>query len=885
MTDDKDLPPGSRPAWRVWLPSVGMLFLVALAFFVVHRELDGAHYGHLRESLHLIPTDAIVRAVLATVASHLLLSGYDLLALRYVKSGIGTARAVTVSLLAYTLSQTLGFALITGGAVRVRFWSMWGLSAQQIAQAAAFVGATFLIGVLGVCGMALALEPDATLAALDIPVALARSAGIVLLCPVAAYIAWAAFRRDRPLAWHSWSIPVPQARIAWAQLLLGVVDWGVAGVVLYVLLPAGHDLGLLPFLGVFVLAQFVAVASHVPGGVGVFESIMLVALRGAAPPVELLAALVAYRVIYYLAPFSIGLVSLAVIEVRLHSARIPQALGTVRSTAIGIVGSAARVGLVLQPLLPSVIGIAAFAGGALLLFSGATPAAHGRVGALTAVLPLGLVELSHFTASLAGVGLLVLGAALRRRLDAAWGATVALLALGIAASLLKGLDWEEAAILLVVIASVVVSRGAFYRPTALTADFLTPGWLIAVLGVAGASVWLGFFAYREVQFTNDLWWQFTARGNAPRFLRASAGVMAAVLTVGFWRLFRPAAHQPELPTEDELRHVAAIAGRVPECSASLALLGDKTLVFSEDGDAFVMYGVSGRSWIAMGDPIGEGVRLADAAWRFREVADAHGGWPVFYQVRPERLPIYIDLGLSLLKLGEEAVVRLDGFSLDGSERKWMRRALKDAEKAMLEFEVVAAAEVPRMLPELRRISDDWLGGKATREKGFSLGRFDERYLSRFPIAVVREHTGNGSRMIAFANIWAGCEGGEFSPDLMRYASDAPRTTMDFLFVQLLLWGKAHGYGSLSLGMAPLAGLVESDLMRPELAPLWARAGTLLYDKGEPFYNFQGLRAFKDKFSPVWEPRYLASPGGIALPRILTNVATLISGGVTGLVRK
>ncbi|HEY0930417.1 MAG TPA: bifunctional lysylphosphatidylglycerol flippase/synthetase MprF [Gemmatimonas sp.] len=871
--------------WRAWLPPVAMLLLLSVALFVVHHELAGTGYAHLRESLRAIPAVSLQRAAALTVLSYLLLCGYDLLALRYVGIALGLARAAMTSLLAYSLSQTLGFALLTGGAVRVRFWSTWGLSTQQIAQAAGFVSATFVVGVLSVCGIALTLESRAMLEVLRVPVLLARVLGVSLLVLVGSYIAWAALRARSELVVRGWRIPVPPPTLAASQVLLAFCDWGVAGLVLYMLLPVGHDLPLLAFLGVFVLAQFVAVVSHVPGGLGVFESVMLVALRGVAPPAQLLAMLLAYRVVYYFVPFTLGLVTLAAVEVRQHRARVPELLGTVSSTAASVFGGATRLAVMLQPLLPTAIGLSTFVGGALLLFSGATPAAHGRVRALTAVLPLGLVEFSHFTASLAGVGLMVLGAALRRRLDAAWGATVVVLALGIATSLLKGLDWEEASVLGVVLLAVVASRRAFYRPTALTTNLLTPGWMVAVIGVVGASIWLGFFAYRRVDFSNDLWWEFAARGNAPRFLRASAGTIVAVLTVGLWRLFRPATHRPEPPTETELAQAHVVVQQVPECTPALALLGDKALLFSDDAEAFVMYGVSGRSWIAMGDPVGVGVRQSDVAWRFREEADSHGAWPVFYQVTPQRLPLYIDLGLTLLKLGEEAVVPLEGFSLDGGDRKWMRRVIKDADKAHLEFVVVPPSDVPPLLPELRRISDDWLGGKTTREKGFSLGRFDERYLSHFPTALIRERSSDGSRIVAFANIWAGAPGGEVSPDLMRRTADAPRGTMDLLFVQLLLWGQAQGYRSANLGMTPLAGLMDPALARPELAPLWARAGTFLYGRGESFYNFQGLRAFKEKFSPVWEPRYLASPGGIALPRVLANVATLIAGGVGGIVHK
>jgi phosphatidylglycerol lysyltransferase len=288
----------------------------------------------------------------------------------------------------------------------------------------------------------------------------------------------------------------------------------------------------------------------------------------------------------------------------------------------------------------------------------------------------------------------------------------------------------------------------------------------------------------------------------------------------------------------------------------------------------------------MGDPVGPEDAIADVAWRFREEADAHGAWPVFYQVAPTHLPIYIDLGMSLLKIGEEATLPLEGFSLDAPGRKWMRRVLRDAEKAGLTVEVLPPAEVPGLLPTLREISDEWLGGKATREKGFSLGRFDEAYLRRFPVAVVRAPARDGgTEIVAFANVWCGAPGGEISPDLMRRRTHAPRSVMDLLFIHLFLWGRDHGYTVANLGMAPLSGVGVARGARPELAPLWARAGAFVFGRGEHFYNFRGLRAYKAKFDPVWSPRYIACPGGMVLPRVLTNVAALIAGGVTGIVRK
>ncbi|HEU4995192.1 MAG TPA: phosphatidylglycerol lysyltransferase domain-containing protein, partial [Gemmatimonadaceae bacterium] len=134
--------------------------------------------------------------------------------------------------------------------------------------------------------------------------------------------------------------------------------------------------------------------------------------------------------------------------------------------------------------------------------------------------------------------------------------------------------------------------------------------------------------------------------------------------------------------------------------------------------------------------------------------------------------------------------------------------------------------------------------------------------------------------IAFANLWTAADCAEVSVDLMRYGSDAPNGVMEFMFIELLLWAKAHGYQRFNLGMAPLSGLEARTL-----APLWSRAGAFLYSHGEHFYNFKGLRLYKSKFDPNWVPRYLASPGGLVLPRVLANVATLISGGLRGVIAR
>jgi phosphatidylglycerol lysyltransferase len=186
-------------------------------------------------------------------------------------------------------------------------------------------------------------------------------------------------------------------------------------------------------------------------------------------------------------------------------------------------------------------------------------------------------------------------------------------------------------------------------------------------------------------------------------------------------------------------------------------------------------------------------------WRFREAVDRYDGWTVLYEVGAQHLHLYVDLGLTLLKLGEEALVPLQTFSLEGGARKGLRHTFRKLEKEGCAFEVVAERQIPPILPELKSISDAWLSEKHTREKGFSLGFFEETYLKRFPAGIVRKD----GRVLAFTTVWKGAEKAELSIDLMRYLPDAPPGVMEYLFIQLMLWGKEEGYQRFNLGMGPL----------------------------------------------------------------------------------
>jgi phosphatidylglycerol lysyltransferase len=840
---------------RLWGPALLGLVLFVAAGWVLHRELRGVSYAEVRATLGTLPRSALLVSIAICAANYLLLTLFDYLGFVFIRKKVPWWKVSVASFTGYAISNSVGFALLSGTSVRYRFYSRWGLTAGDISRIVLFYFSTFWLGLLVLGGYTMALNEHPQVS--DTVELMLRVGGWTLLTAAAAYMALAIFRR-RPLRFFRWEMPMPPPGIVLLQFVLSSLDWALAAGIFYVLIPR-NEVPFSVFMSAFLAAQVLGLLSHVPGGAGVFDGSMAFLLSGYLTPEQFLSSLVLYRLVYYIGPLGVALVILVADEVRQQRHYFARWKATFGALSV--------------QLAPKVLAAFTFVCGAVLLFSGATPADPSRVQVLARWIPLVLLETSYFLGSVVGVGLLIISNGVARRLDLAYYLGAVGLATGIAASILKGGDFEEASLLAFVLVSLLLSRPAFDRKAQFFHARFNPGWALAVVGVVGASMWLGFFAFSHVEYTNELWWRFAANEEVPRALRASVGATVAILAFGFFRLLRPAPPEIVPPAAEELDEAGRAIARQGSTAPFLVYLGDKSILFNEDRSAFLMYGVQGRTWVAMGDPVGEHREATELMRQFFGRCDDFGGIPVFYQVQKERLHQYADFGLTFAKLGEEAFVELEGFHLDGADRKPFRLALNRAARAGMEFRVVPAAEVPAIAPRLREVSDDWLAHKRAAEKGFSMGFWDAAYVARFPAAVV-EHEG---RVAAFATVWPGPDGRELSVDLMRYRADAPRNVMELLLLQLMLWGREHGYRRFNLGMAPLSGLELSAV-----APVWTRVGHFLFEQGETFYNFQGLRAYKEKFHPVWEPRYLAYPGGLAMARVMADVSALIAGGYRGI---
>ncbi|KGJ05371.1 hypothetical protein IT41_06270 [Paracoccus halophilus] len=847
---------------RAMLPYLLALALFGAGILALYRLLGPVDILAVADQIASTPWHVIGAATAATLAGYACLACYDWSALRHIGKRLPPPVALMGGFLAYAFGNTIGLTAVSGGAVRWRLYSGLGLDGYDIAAVSTFTSVAFGIAATLVGLTALAVHPTALASLLPLGAPLVRLLAILAIAAILGPLIWASVtRRQQRIGRFTISAPSPVSILA--QLLISIGDIGFSALTLYLLLPGGAP-DFLNFLAIFAAATMAGIVSHVPGGVGVFETVIIAALPSSAGIDKIAAALLLFRLIYYLVPFAVALVLLALFEAWRAVAADP------RLTRIGRLFTATEPAFrAVEPLAPLLLAVMVFGSGLWMSLSSLLPPFTEAAETAEALFPLAFVEGSALLGSALGALLIVLSLGLvRRSLGALWLTVLAMLA-GAAVSLAQNIETEQVLSLILGVAILMPFRGAFHRRSLLTHSALTPGWVVLLLAAILGVGFVLFFAHKSTPYAHELWWQFAADANAPRALRS--GLLASLL-VGAGSLFlllRTPRFRPQPPGEDDLATARDIAMASDTPAACFALTGDKTIMISDDRKAFVMFGVSGNSWLAYGAPVGPAESAEEVAYSFVDTARRDGARAVFYQIGPKSVPLMLDLGMTLHKMGEEAVIDLSRFSLDGPRRKKLRAAHNRALRDGLTLELLAPPHDHGLMLRLRAISDEWLAAKKSQEKSFSVGRFHRRWLDRWPLVVVH-HEGTP---VAFANLLMTDSRTTCSVDLMRHAARAPAGTMEFLFTELMLRMKARGFGRFSLGMAPLSGLSPQRSGR-----LWDRFGDIAYRHGGAFYNFEGLRAFKAKFDPEWVPHYVATPSGMPPLLPLADAARLIARG-------
>jgi phosphatidylglycerol lysyltransferase len=535
-------------------------------------------------------------------------------------------------------------------------------------------------------------------------------------------------------------------------------------------------------------------------------------------------------------------------------------------------------GVRISALLTFVMGI-------INLTSAVQPALHNRLAILETFLPLEVRHGSRVTSALAGFALLLLASSLWRRKRIAWFSTLLLLVVTLLSHLLKGLDFEEASFSLGLIILLVLLRNSFHaesdRPS-VRQGLITLGAAFGFTLVYGA---VGFYlldrhfsvSFNFLQAMSQTVVMFTSFYNPGlqpttgfgRFFADSIYIIGlGTLSFAILMLIRPVLVRQPATALERARSAAIVQKNGHTALARATLFDDKSYFFGPD-ETVISYAAYGRGVIVLGDPIGPPEQAAEAILRFRDSCARNDWTPAFVSTLPDYLSSYQAAGFDTVCLGYEAIVILEGFSLEGSKNKDLRNAVSRMERAGYRAEVHLPPLDEPLMHSLREISDAWLTLRKGGEIHFSDGWFEDSYIRNSPIIVI--HAADG-HPVAFANLVPEYQKNELTIDLMRHYPQVEHGTMEFLFVRMLQWAKEKGYTSFSLGLSAIVGVGE----KPD-DPRVEQALHTISEYVSRFYNFKGLHHFKEKFHPQWEPRYLVYPGPGSLPLVLTTLLQVHSG--------
>jgi phosphatidylglycerol lysyltransferase len=522
--------PQGRPAhpepplirnWRRFLPYIGgiaALLVFAAALVILHSHAQAYRPSEVRRALRTLQAWQPFAALGLAAASYLLLTLYDVLALRHIGRTLPYRGVALASFTGYAFSHTLGFGSLIGPSIRYRIYTPMGLSAGEVAETSAFVIVTFMTGLVAVFPLVALLDPS-SLETLGI----SRPAGIAIgtlgLLLMAGYVGLG-WWMERPIPLFRYRLHLPRPQTAGAQIALSVADLSLVAAVLYACLPHASAVGYPHVLAVYVLAFVAGLISHVPGGLGVFDAVVVVGLSARLPADQILAGLLAFRVMYQLVPLVGAGVLFGAVEALAARQWFAQTVEKI-SIWTGAVG-------------PTVLAGCTFTGGVVLLFSNAMPVSDARLRLVETVLPLAVLETSHFIGSIDGVLLLLFAYGMQQRLRWAWALSAVLLCGGVVSLMLKGFAWEEAIALLLLLLALLPARREFYLASSPPSQQNAFGWLVAIAVVLTATFWLGLFSYKHLDDAE--WWRFTLHDNASRFLRASIAVAIVALGATAHRL-------------------------------------------------------------------------------------------------------------------------------------------------------------------------------------------------------------------------------------------------------------------------------------------------------------------------------------------------------------
>jgi uncharacterized membrane protein YbhN (UPF0104 family) len=632
-----------RPGIKGYLKHLPAILGVALligAIYVVQNEFRHLRLKDIGAALEAIPARALAFSFVWTILSYFVLTFYDRLGTIYAGHKVSYGRVAFASFCAYALSHNLGFAAVSGAAVRYRLYAHWGLTPLQIGKTVAFCSLTFGLGGMVLGGAILFVEPRAVPFFGDhLPRAALYGVGALLWAIVLGYVTLSRILGRFRVFGHE--IELPGWRMAIVQVILATVDVAITATIFYALLPPAPGLTWLIFLGVYVASYTAGLAANLPGGIGVFDTAMLLGLEPYLDAPHIVGAIVVFRLYYYVIPLFLAGGMFAANEVLLRGGalvkrrgrgRLPDFQSLTRWSEPDFAVASATGSVALCGVLMLCLGVLA----PQTDFSWLDPDYADLAS-----------QAGQFVPSLIGAGLVVMAIALSQRVNLAWGLTIVLLVAGAAFAATQENRLWVAAVLVLTTLLLAPFRACFYRHASLLSGPLKPGTGLSLIVLVICLSALALSRPHTHAIANNAWWAVVLSKDVPNSVRVAVAAAVVLALLAIWRLIRPGRVR-YLPWNAAARMRLASLGAMPPAAADGVVMG-------ESERAAIPFRRVGRVLLAIGDPVGAESDRISAIWRFRDLAQQEGLDAAFWRAGPELLKVYNDLGLTALPLGPDGL--------------------------------------------------------------------------------------------------------------------------------------------------------------------------------------------------------------------------------------
>ncbi|MBT2734152.1 bifunctional lysylphosphatidylglycerol flippase/synthetase MprF [Bacillus sp. ISL-7] len=821
------------------------LLLLIFAIIEIKKFTQNLNMQLLKDELNHLNIGLLLLIIAITFVAVLPMLLYDVILVRILKLKVPIRDLLEQSFIANSFSNLIGFGGLIGGMLRTYFFHKLEQDKRRLLGVIASVSLFYLTGVSVLSWIVIIKHRNFPLF-VDTRWLYFAVLGVGLYLPLFIII--------HMIKSNKGSQSLLSKNITLKLILVSIIEWlAVFFAILILCRILGISITADSLFPVYIVAACAGIISMIPGGLGSFDLVFIWGMQELFIPEEkVLVLLLFYRIGYYFLPFLLSLVFF----VKLYWEKWNQTWNDLPKAVI-------------QGFSHVLLTMLVFLSGLILLLSASIPGIMSRLKVAQELLSFPIINVSHQLSVAAGFLLLGLSRGIEYSVKRAYELTMFALILAALFSIFKGIDYEEAIFLIIVALLLKMSKGQFYRESYVLTWGKTIFDITIILMITAMYLLIGYanLPISKIEIPSKLL-PYVIVDYRDLFTSAVIGLVIALLILMFgylislpkkWSLERSNGRDKEI-----IAHLTKYHGKV---LSHLIFLHDKLIFWNSKKNVLLSYQQYADKLVILGDPIGEKNELSNAIEEFQEIADLHGFTPVFYQVSDDMLPYLHGHGFAFFKLGEEAFVDLKNFSLSGNKMKGLRTLRNKFARANYSFEVVGPPFSPGLVEELREISNEWLLGRT--EKGFSLGFFDEEYLNKAPIAILKDENMQTLGFMSIMYVYDDYQ--TISVDLMRFRPKVSSGTVDYLFLCLFDWAKEQGYGRFNMGMAPLAnvGLSRFSFLGEKIA-------AQIFLHGHFIYHFQGLRKFKQKYTNIWEPKYLAYRRKSSLPLIMAQITLLIS---------